>query len=466
VTPRPYQSRTLSDARGCFAAGKRAVLIVSPTGSGKTCIAAWIARGHVDKSPRNRVVWLAHRGELLDQAAGALHGVDLCVGLRGVNAYAAVQCCSIQALTRRREAPEGTLIIADEAHHLAEGNGWTDLTRTYLTAGARIVGLTATPARADDQALHGFDALVLAAQIGELQALGHLVPLRLKRPTSFLRPDRIAQKPVDAFYEHANARSTVVFAPHVKAAEQYVYEFRGLGVSCEMVTGKTPADKRARMLGHFNTGDIRVLVNVGVLTEGWDSPICSCIILARGCGSQALYMQMTGRALRPYAGKSDALLIDLRGVSWLLGRPDQDRDYSLEGKGIILRGASATERMCPVCGLPLGDAATCPECGRETEQVIPQATGEKLVDWDEQAHEAVKDQLKPNRAVLSLAGMMRKYGERRAINMFRGIFKRHPDARTVAQAHAFNHAKDGAIAPFAVDEMGDTTDGGSECTRQ
>lgn len=456
MKPREYQTKTLIEARAHFAAGKRAVLIVSPTGSGKTCMGAMMARGHVDRDPaHNRVIWLAHRGELLTQAAAALHEVDLLVGMRGTNRYAPVQCCSIQSLIRQREAPPGTLIIADEAHHLAEGNGWTDLTRTYLQAGSRIVGLTATPARADGQALHGFDALVVSAQIRKLQELGHLVPLRIKRPTAFLRPDRIAQKPVDAYLELARNRSAVIFAPHIKAAEAYALEFTGLGIRCAVVTGQSRIEYRERVLGAFARGELPVLINVGVLTEGWDAPICSCVILARGCGSQGLYMQMTGRSLRPHKGKVDALLIDLRGVSWMLGRPDQDRDYSLTGEGIVLRGSSATERMCPVCGLPLGDAVTCPECGRETEQVVPQATGEKLIDWEEKVHEAVKEQLKPNRLVLSLAGMLSKSKtEQSAIVRFRAIFKRYPDSHLIAQAKAFNRAKDSASAPFAMDDSG------------
>jgi superfamily II DNA or RNA helicase len=446
MTPRHYQSRTLDACRVQFRAGKQAVLVVSPTGSGKSLMGGLMAQGHVSRG--GRVVWLGHRAELRHQATAMLRGLGLHVG-GGTSASAPVQVCSVQALTRSRTAPEGNLIVADECHHFAEGNGWTDLLRAYLGAGARIVGLTATPARADGQALHGFDALVVAAQIRELTAAGHLVPLRLKRAEHMLGKDRIAQTPVDAYLEHARGRHAVVFAPHIKAAEEYASGFRGLGVACEIVTGKTPKFTRETILGKFSTGGLPVLINVAVLTEGWDATICDCVILARGCGSPGLLVQMTGRGLRPHLGKADCLLIDLRGVTWLHGRPDADAQYALTGEGIVLRGAQPGERICRVCGVPMGDALVCPECGRETAMVVPQATGDKLVDWEEVAHEAVKEQLKPNRAVLSLAGMIRKHKLGKALVMFRHIFKRHPDARTVAQAQAFNRAKDSASAPFA-----------------
>jgi superfamily II DNA or RNA helicase len=456
MEPRPYQSRTLDACRAQFRAGKRAVLVVSPTGSGKTCIGVMMGASHLAKPPRegrppHRLVWLCHRKELRDQASSVLQSAGISIG-RGTNASALAQVCSIQALLRRREAPDGTLVVVDEAHHQAMGGDWAELVRTYLSHGARIVGLTATPSRADGSALEGFDSLVVAAQIRELTNLGHLVPLKLKRPEHQLGKDKIAQAPVDAYLEHARGRHAVVFAPHIKAAEEYASGFRGLGVACEIVTGKTATFQRETILGRFSAGSLPVIINVAVLTEGWDATICDCVILGRGCGSPGLLVQMTGRGLRPHHGKSDCILIDLRGVTWQHGRPDADAQYSLTGEGIVLRGAQPGERICRVCGVPMGDATVCPECGKDSAMIVPQATGDKLVDWEEVAHEAVKEQLKPNRAVLSLAGMIRKHKLNKALVMFRYIFKRHPDTRTIAQAQAFNRARASAEGAFTEHE--------------
>jgi len=439
ITARAFQTAALDRVRAELVSGRRAVLLVSPVGSGKTFMGSQVAAGHLARAttekPR-RVVWLAHRTELRQQAADALTSIGLDVGHSGRNVNARVQVCSVQQLTIRREAPDATLVIPDEAHHLAEGNGWTDLLRAYLDAGARIVGLTATPSRADGQSLHGFDAIVVAAQIRELQELGHLVPLTIKRPRAAVRKDRIAQLPVDFYLQYARGRHAVVFAPHVVAAEAYAAGFRGLGIAAEVVTGKTPADERASILERFALGRLAVLVNVGVLTEGWDATICDCVILARGCGSPSLLIQMVGRGLRPHAGKTSCLLGDLRGVTYALGRPDADADYSLTGEGIVLHGAKSGERLCPVCGELLGELVRCPNpaCGRDVSMVVPIATGEPLFDW----HEVLAAD-SPDKRVDRLARWIRVSREKghnpNAVRYkFRAVYGHYPDGSTLAKA--------------------------------
>jgi DNA repair protein RadD len=435
VTPREYQTRALDAVRAQFQAGKRAVLVVSPTGSGKSTVGAMMAAGHVAR--KGHVLWVSHRIELQAQAAETLRGFGLDVGHQGLFPSAPTQVVSIQKLSRRREVPDGmSLCIFDEAHHLADKSDWAEIPRHYLGAGARVVGLTATPSRGDGLALEGFDALVVAAQISELQKLGHLVPLRVRRPGKLLRKDTIAQSPVDAYLAECRGRSAVVFAPHVKAAEQYTAEFRQLGIDAELVTGETPYEVRAASIGRFAIGRLRVLVNVAVLTEGWDAPRCDAVILARSCGSPGLLIQMAGRALRPHPGKRDALLVDLRGVTHALGRPDADADYSLTGEGIALKGSRAGERMCRVCGLPLGEATVCPECGRGTELVVPKPVGEKLVDW----HEVLaKDP--PDKRVARLAKWIREGREKGhkpgAVRFkFRAVYGYHASADMIARAEA------------------------------
>jgi superfamily II DNA or RNA helicase len=230
----------------------------------------------------------------------------------------------------------------------------------------------------------------------------------------------------------------VVFAPHTLAAEKYVADFVARGIEAHLVTGETPDYERGDLLARFARGAFPVVVNVQVLTEGWDAPICSCVILGRGCGSQALYIQMTGRALRPHPGKTEAILVDLRGVSYTLGRPDEDRDFSLDGEGIKLTRALNGDRVCKVCGAVLGNLVKCPDCGIETALEIPKATGATLVDWED-SYQMAKVIVMPSRMVLSLAGMLRKSpSEAAAMAKFRGIFKRHPHAQLVADAKNFN----------------------------
>ncbi len=439
MTPRPYQTRAIAEARQCFGQGAKSVLIVSPTGSGKTFMMSLIAQSHLARKPENKVVWLAHRSELLDQAAATLRGLGLEVGLRGVGRSARVQVESIQTILARGTAPEGSLLIPDEAHHFAELNRCGDVVKLYPL----VLGATATPERGDCKPLKPpFERIVVAAQISELVAAGHLVPLRIKCPAAVVSSKKIAQRPVDAYLEYARGVRAICFAPNLKAAESYVADFVALGVRAAMVSGKTPKDERERLLAKHKRGDLDVLVNCGVLTEGYDDPVVACVIVARGCGSQGLWLQMTGRALRPAPGKTHALLLDLRGLTHELGRPDADRDFALEGEAITVheRLPAHGERLCRVCKAPLGDLVKCPECGEETAYV-PEATGAKLVD-EETIRREVRESMGVNKLVTALAGMLRKQGTRHvtpAIGArFRGIFRHWPSDKTLHQANEYN----------------------------
>ena len=438
LEPRDYQVRAIAEARAKFAAGARSVAIVSPTGSGKTYMMALIAQGHLARRESNRVVWLAHRQELLEQAAGTLRGLGLDVGLRGCSRGARVQVESIQTILARGTAPEGTLLIPDECHHFAESNRCGEVVKLYPL----VLGATATPERGDGKPLRPpFTELVVAAQIADLVAAGYLVPLKIKCPEGKVGKKKIAQRPVDAYLTHTPGQRAICFAPNLTAAEAYRVDFADAGVRVRVVTGTTGRDEREAMLAMHRGGELDVLVNCGVLTEGYDDPAVSSVIVARGCGSQGLWLQMTGRALRPFPGKTHATLIDLRGLTHDLGRPDAPRTFSLDGDPITLgngRTRAGAERLCRVCHAPLGDMVRCPECGN-VAALVPTVSGVELVD-----HEAikadVKDALKPRRDALSLAGMIRKPGRSQsaAFALFRSIFKRMPDADCIRQAREYN----------------------------
>lgn len=448
---RPYQLRTLEDVRGKYRAGNRAVLVVSPTGSGKTCMATAMVAAHVDHVGHGRVVWLAHRVELIEQAARTLQAAGLEVGYRGLGASARVQVCSVQTLARRDLAPDGTLIICDEAHHFAAGNDWTRVSDGYLQSGAWLVGLTATPARADGKALKGYSALVVSTTIRELVELGHLVPLRWKGPGSPTPKDRLARTPAEAWARHARDRSCVVFAPHVKAAEDYRDELRKAGARCEVVSERSTLEARAAALVSLEHGALDVVCNVQVLTEGWDCPRVSCVMVARRVGSQALWIQMTGRGLRPHKGKRDCLLLDLCGMAHVLGLPDEDRVYSLTGEGIALaRPVACRVRVCRVCGCQMEPGQSrCDECGKDHSLVTPVSIGSDLVDW-RASYVAARNAMRASKPVTALAGIYRMAEKRgwrpgAAELRFRAIFKRLPDSQTIALARQLNaQAEDGA----------------------
>lgn len=353
MTLRPYQSAALDAVGEAFTSGREAVLLVAPTGAGKTRIglaaaARAIARG-------KRAVWLAHRQELIEQTYDAATSLGIEAGIissvqsRPVRP-APLQIAMLQTLLARSLRPEADLAICDEAHHLAADE------YSNVVSGYRYrLGLTATPERADGRGLSAlFDHMHVVASIRELTAAGHLVPCRVIGPDRALESGQLAQHPVAAYRAHCGDRPTIVFAPDIARAEEWAGELGAV-----VVHSKMRSEDRTAAVDAFRDGTARVLVNVNVLTEGFDAPSTSACILARGCGSPGMYLQIVGRILRPAPGKTDALLVDLRGVSHVHGAPDAEREFSLFGKPIRLKddlkfcaccGTSITEYPCSSCG--------------------------------------------------------------------------------------------------------------------
>ena len=361
---RPYQDDAIAKVRREIGAGRRRVCLVLPTGAGKTRVASKIVQSALARG--TRVLWLAHRTELVDQACKTLASFGLPLGCVAacsrwpVDPAAPAQVASIQTLLARESTrPAAGLIVWDEAHHASEAaERWASLLDAYQ--GVPIVGLTATPERGDGAGLAPlFNGLVVGATVRQLTEMGHLVPCEVVRPGRELEPGRIAQSPVDAYREHASGRQAIVFARTVEEAQRYAAEFTALGTRAECVTATTPPADREAALELFRRGVVRVLTNVYVLTEGTDLPTAEVCILARGASSAGIYLQMVGRVLRPAPGKTSALLIDLRGISHRLLMPEDERLYSLEGKGITI----AQTMRCAACTAELEGGYPCQACG-------------------------------------------------------------------------------------------------------
>lgn len=384
---RDYQTHALDALTTVVRAGCDAPLVVAPTGSGKTTVGGEASRRHLALG--GRVLWLAHRQELIEQAAERLESFGLVVGVicgsssRPRRPHARVQVATPQTL-RARSAfgvlPPASMVVFDEAHHYVSAD-WNLLAGSY--GSSLRLGLTATPERSDGIGLgHLFSQIIEVASIRELTEQGYLVPLRTIAPSAALKPGTLSQRPVDAYLEHAARRHAVVFAPNVRAARVFADEFLEIGIPAVVVHHGLPPDARARALAAHDDG--AVLVNVNVLTEGWDSPQTSCAILARRLGSVSMLIQIAGRVLRPFEGKADALLIDLPGVSHIHGLADEDRAYSLEGEGIRRAIDMGPERFCRVCGAPVeAEIRTCADCGHERpEPEVPTIVRSPLVRFE------------------------------------------------------------------------------------
>jgi superfamily II DNA or RNA helicase len=344
--------------------GNRRCVIVLPTGAGKTRLAAFIVASAIGMG--GRVLWLAHRTELVDQACRTLHAFGLPVGCVAasskwpVNVDAPVQVASIQTLVAREtHRPKCTLIVWDECHHASEAaETWAGLLDAYPDT--PMIGLTATPERGDGGSLAPlFNGIVVGATVRQLTEAGHLVPCDIVRPGRPLENGQIAQAPLDSYRVHGGGRQAILFARTVEEARAYAAGFTAAGLRAECITANTPQSDRDIALELFRRGVVRILTNVFVLTEGTDLPMAEVCIMQRGAGSIGQFIQIVGRVLRPHPGKQSALLIDLRGVSWVHGAPEDERVYSLEGRGIsLVKGGG----RCPVCKAEV-EGLPCDGCG-------------------------------------------------------------------------------------------------------
>lgn len=347
---RPYQDSACSEVVAEWSAGARAVLLVSPTGSGKTRMGQELVErmgGHTSGT-----VWIAHQRELIKQAAGRLAmvfgrtHVGMILPGEPETKDAPIQVATVQTLLARGLTPKAGLVVWDEAHHyMAED--WRQMRDPYRRA--KHLGLTATPERADGKPLGDiFQRLVVAAQYSQLLADGHLVPCRVYQPPRRLEDD-YAQDPLAAWQRYSEGARTLAFAQRVDQCERYAARFRAAGIHSAVIHATTAKRERDEILSDLGKGRVRVLWNVNTMTEGVDVPAVGCILLGRDCGHASQFLQIVGRGLRPHRSKRAAILIDLCGSSIRHGLPTDDRDYSLTGKAIRRVGVewSDFERVTP-----------------------------------------------------------------------------------------------------------------------
>jgi superfamily II DNA or RNA helicase len=364
---RSYQQEAVETCLGWHNKGTKSLCLVMPTGGGKTVTASRLAL-EIAQLRDGPVLWLAHRRELIKQAVKSLrkYGVQPSIiapwATRDLSAR--VQVGSIQTVRLLDELPDAAVVVWDECHH-AEGEKWSSIAKAYAYRKAFLVGLTATPERADGKGLHPtFRRLVIAAKTSRLMREGYLVPCEVMVPPRLIT-DGVADIPVALWEQYAPDTRTVVFCSNVEHAKATAQEFVARGYRAAWIEGDMSSRDRERVLRAFETGRIQILTNCQILTEGFDLPSIETVLLARSVGSHALYLQMVGRGLRPEQGKSKMTLLDATGCTRLYGHPNLDRKYSLKGKPIELEDSSKiATRTCPSCGTILQErGGQCPRCG-------------------------------------------------------------------------------------------------------
>jgi DNA repair protein RadD len=432
---RPYQDEMIARIRGELRL-HNSVLCQAPTGAGKTALAAFML-GSASKRQK-RSFFICHRAELVEQTAATFEKVGIEYGVIAagfpLNPMQPVQICSIDTLKgriNRYQPPD--LVVWDECHHTAAA-GWKRVKDAY--SAAKHVGLSATPERLDGKGLDElFDALVPGPSVKWLIDQGYLSKYRAFSPPGpnmagvhsrmgdYVRGENEAamDKPtitgdaIKHYIRYAAGKSAVAFCVSVKHSQHVAASFRAAGIVAAHLDGSMDKTERKRIVQAFRRREIQVLCNVDLFGEGFDLPSLECSILLRPTQSLSLYLQQVGRCLRPDAGKEYALILDHAGNIARHGLPDDDREWSLEGRKKKKSGASESlepMRQCPKCYASHRPTPKCPECGHVytvIERAPEQVEGD-LVEVDLDA--ARKRRVIENRSADSL-GQLIEMGEAR-----------------------------------------------------
>lgn len=395
LTPRPYQVDTVNKLAESYNT-TRSILLVSPTGSGKTVIASMIIERAIQSN--KKIIFIAHRKEIIDQTSkkldyiGITHGVMMGNDKR-YNPNANVQIASIQTLIKRN-LPDADLIIVDECHR-ATSESYKKIINSEKYANALVLGMTATPYRTDG---HGFDQIfndmVVVASVRKLVNDGYLLAPTIYTPfrpdlskiritagdynetdlTYLMSKSHLINGIVNHWIKNANNKRTIVFACSRQHSKHIVEAFRKANITAEHLDYETPVNERDRILQGLANGTIRVVSNVNILTEGWDLPQLECAIIARPTISESLYMQMVGRVMRVIENKTHAMVFDHAGCFFMHNSPIADRTFSLKSqKNKIKKFSSNNIVICPDCyKVSSKNTNTC-ICGYDlnTDKLLP-----------------------------------------------------------------------------------------------
>ncbi|MFB8467229.1 DEAD/DEAH box helicase [Enterococcus thailandicus] len=331
---RPYQQEAREAIQKEWSDGRKKTLLVLPTGCGKTIVFSKVIEDRVRMG--ERVLVLAHRGELLDQASDKL---QKSTGLKtatekaektSLGSFFRVVVGSVQTLQQEKRLSKFPpdffdTIVVDEAHHCIS-NGYQRVLKHFEEAS--VLGVTATPDRGDMKNLGSyFESLAYEYTLPKAIKEGYLSPIKaltipLKLDLTTVKQqagdfstrdlgtalDPYLENIADEMIKHCSNRKTVVFLPLVKTSQKFKAILNERGFKAAEVNGSS--QDRAEILEDFENDKYNVLCNSMLLTEGWDCPSVDCIIVLRPTKVRSLYSQMVGRGTRLYEGKEELLLLD------------------------------------------------------------------------------------------------------------------------------------------------------------
>lgn len=374
---RPYQSDLIGSTFKALKDGCKSPCIVLPCGGGKSVILAEVAKRftRADKT----VLFLVHRKELCAQ----IFSTFVRYGVKMENC----DICMVQTVSRRLEIQrKPDIIITDENHH--------SLAKTYKRiykhfADVPRIGVTATPERIDGSGLSDVnDILIVGVTAKWLIANGYLSPYDyyaplIDMPNFHVNHGDFVQSEVAAYFDKnrskvygdvikhykaiADGKQAIAYLPTVEASEQTAQAFTQAGIAAAHIDGSTPKAQRDEIINNFRSGNVKILCNVDIVSEGFDVPDCECVILLRPTKSLILYTQQAMRCMRFKEGKR-AIIIDHVNNLKRFGFPDRDREWLLEGHPHKKSDGEQPLKICDNCfaAVPIS-TRVCPICGKKFE---------------------------------------------------------------------------------------------------
>ena len=402
---RDYQTELIEELRHTILAGSSRICAVAPCGSGKTVLFSWITAQA--RARHQKVLIVVHRQELIEQTSRTLdrfyipHEILTTKNINSCDMHIASVYTLARRLNNFEKPPD--LIILDECAH-AVANTWRKVIEHFPNS--LVIGFTATPARLSGDGLGViFQALALGPSVKELVEMGNLAPFDYYSPPVVadfadlkvkygdyqasdvaLKMDKseIIGDVIATYRRLADGKSAICYCASCEHAEHVAKEFNHAGIPAAYIDGTTPDSVRKMAVEQFRTGVVKILTNVDLVSEGFDVPNMEAVILLRPTQSTALFIQQSMRAMRADPENPDkrAIIIDHVGNVYRHGLPDEDREWSLEGKMKKREPSEIKIRQCPKCYYAHLPAPQCPKCGFTYEIQAPapivQTKGELL----------------------------------------------------------------------------------------
>lgn len=371
-----YQQNLVDQARNELAKGHKSVLLISPAGSGKSVVIAEIARLTTAKG--GRVMFTVHRQELVSQIIQTFKANDVDLDLCTIMTVGKIK-------NRMDHLPKPSLIITDETHH-SKAKTYQQIYEFY--ADVPRLGFTASPWRMNGAGFEDvYETMVEGPTVEWLIANNKLAPYtyysvklvndqKLKKSstgdyTNKSIDDAIGKTifgdVVKTYQDKVNGQKTIIYAHDIEYSKMTAQAFRDAGIEAVHCDSKTPKGERNRIMRDFKAGKIKVLCNVDLISEGFDVPDCSCVIMLRPTQSLVLFIQQSMRCMR-YQPNKQATIIDHVANYKRFGMPDTPREWSLTGwkknkkkksdsSGPPIKTCNhcfavvpAQCRQCPICG--------------------------------------------------------------------------------------------------------------------